>query len=69
MPYAQAALIDSSLATADKIYNMLNSDIQAHMIFWAHWHKDLSDAYFTNVVIPTVNKYKGAIKNNTCPFH
>ena len=68
LPYAQAANIDSSIATADKIYNMLNNDIQAQMIVWAQWHKDLGDAYFTDVVIPTVNKYKGAVKNATCPF-
>ena len=47
---------------------MLNNDIQSHMIVWAHWHKDLGDRYFTDVVIPTVNKYKGVLKNNTCPF-
>ena len=69
MPYSQAASIDSSLATADKIYNMLNNDIQAHMIVWAQWHKDMGGAYFTEVVIPTVNKYNGSIKNTTCPFH
>ena len=68
LPYAQAANIDSSVATAEKIYNMLNNDIQSHMIVWAHWHKDLGDRYFTDVVIPTVNKYKGVLKNNTCPF-
>ena len=68
IPYVQAAAIDSSISTADSIYNFLVNDIQAHMIVWAQWHKDMGDAYFTNVVIPTVNKYKGSIKNATCPF-
>ena len=59
LPYAQTANIDSSIATADKIYNKLNNDIQAHMIVWAHWHRDLGDKYFTDVVIRPSTSIKG----------
>ena len=68
MPHVQTYYVGTTLAEHDKIYNMLNNDIQAHMMVWAIWHKNLGDAYFTNVVIPTVNKYGGAVKNKVCPF-
>jgi hypothetical protein len=57
-----------SQAEADQIYNMLVNDIGAHMVVWDRWAPIGGANYLTNVVIPTVNKYKGAVKNTTCPF-
>jgi hypothetical protein len=68
MPQVQTSGISSSLAEHDRIYRMLNDDIRAHMIVWGTWHKDMSDSYFSKVIIPTVNKYNGAVSNRSCPF-
>jgi hypothetical protein len=68
MPQVQTAHISTSLAEHDKIYRMLNDDIRAQMIVWSSWHKAMSDSYFSKVIIPTVNKYNGAVSNRTCPF-
>ena len=68
MSDVQTGYIGTSLTEHDNIYKMLNNDIQAHMMVWATWQKNLGDAYFTSVVIPTVNKYSGAVKNTVCPF-
>jgi hypothetical protein len=68
MADVQTSFIGTSLTEHDNIYKMLNNDIQSHMMVWAIWHRNLGDAYFTSVVIPTVNKYNGAVKNTVCPF-
>jgi hypothetical protein len=68
MPQVQTASISTSLAEHDRIYKMLNDDIKAHVITWGTWHRDMSDSYFSKVIIPTVNKYNGAVSNRTCPF-
>jgi hypothetical protein len=57
-----------SQAEADQIYNMLVNDIGVHMVVWDRWAPIGGANYLTNIVIPTVNKYKGAVKNTTCPF-
>jgi hypothetical protein len=68
MPHVQTSGIGTSLTEHDKIYRMLNDDIKAHMMVWGTWHRDMSDSYFSKVIIPTVNKYNGAVSNRTCPF-
>jgi hypothetical protein len=68
IPHVQTPAIPSSLEATDQIYSFLVDDINAHMIVWATWHKDMGNAYLTEVVIPTVNKHGGAVKNTTCPW-
>jgi hypothetical protein len=68
MPHVQTYYAGTTLASHDAIYKMLNNDIKAHMMVWATWNSSLGSAYFTNLVIPTVNKYSGAVTNNVCPF-
>jgi hypothetical protein len=68
-PHVQTTFLGTSLAEHDKIYKMLNDDIKAHMIIWDSWHETMGGRYFTQVVIPTVNKYNGAVSNRTCPFN
>jgi hypothetical protein len=68
MPHVQTNQIGTTLAEHDKIYTMLNDDIKAHMIVWDNWHREMGVSYFTQVVIPTVNKYNGKVSNTTCPF-
>jgi hypothetical protein len=68
MPYVQTALISSSIQATEQIYTFLVDDIKAHMIVWRDWHKDIGSAYLTDVVIPTVNKHGGAVKNTVCPW-
>jgi hypothetical protein len=68
MPQVQTAGIGTSLGEHDKIYRMLNDDIRAQMMVWGTWHKAMSDSYFSKVIIPTVNKYNGAVSNRACPF-
>jgi hypothetical protein len=68
IPHVQTLAISSSLEATDQIYSFLVDDINAHMIVWATWHKDIGNAYLTEVVIPTVNKHGGAVKNTTCPW-
>jgi hypothetical protein len=54
-------------AEAEKVYNMLVNDIQVHAIVWDTWAAEDAN-YFSNAVIPTVNKYNGAVKNTACPY-
>jgi hypothetical protein len=68
IPYVQTASIASSIAATEQIYTFLVDDIKAHMIVWRDWHKDIGAAYLTDVVIPTVNKHGGAVKNTLCPW-
>ena len=68
IPHVQTRFIDPSLSTTDQIYDFLVDDINAHMIVWAAWHKDMGSAYLTDVVIPTVNKHNGAVNNTICPW-
>jgi hypothetical protein len=68
IPYVQTQSIPSSIAAAEQIYTFLVDDIKAHMIVWRDWHREIGDAYLTKVVIPTVNKNGGAVKNTLCPW-
>jgi hypothetical protein len=68
IPHVQTSQIPASFEATDQIYSFLVDDINAHMIVWATWHKDMGNAYLTEVVIPTVNKHGGAVKNTTCPW-
>jgi hypothetical protein len=68
MPDVQTTYISPTLAAHDAAYKMLNNDIQAHAMVWSTWQSSLGDSYFTSIVIPTVNKYSGAVKNTVCPF-
>jgi hypothetical protein len=65
---AESSALDGSLSQTEQVYDFLVNDIQAHVIIWDPWAANGGGAYLTNSVIPTVNKYKGYIKNTTCPF-
>jgi hypothetical protein len=68
IPYVQVPFISSSIQATEQIYTFLVDDIKAHMIVWRDWHPDMGSAYLTNVVIPTINKHGGAVKNTLCPW-
>jgi hypothetical protein len=60
--------IPTALADHEKTYQMLVNDLHASMIVWNTWNEAFGDAYFTDVIIPTVNKHNGAVLNTSCPF-
>jgi hypothetical protein len=64
-PSVQTPQIKAS--DTDILYDFLVNDVQAHMIGWNHYHKDMSD-YVQGEIIPTVNARNGYIKNTKCPF-
>jgi hypothetical protein len=59
---------DYSYATTEKVYNMLVNDINAHAIIWDIWASPYGNGYFTDIVIPLLNKYGGKVRNTACPW-
>jgi hypothetical protein len=64
----KTATLQDALIEHQKIYQMLNERLHANIIVWDTWNSQFEGKYFTDVVIPTVNNYRGKLNNNTCPF-
>jgi len=56
-----------TLAEGEALYQMLDTDIGAHMIVWDNWSAANTD-YLRTVAIPTVQAHGGKLKNDACPF-
>jgi hypothetical protein len=68
MPRVEHEAFPETLEEHDRIYNMLVNDIRAHKVIWDTNAPQNGYNYLTEIVIPTVNKYKGAVRNTTCPY-
>ena len=64
----ERTMVSDSIADHENIYQMLTNDIKSHIIVWSTWKSPFNDSYFTNVVIPVVNKHNGEGLNTQCPF-
>lgn len=66
-PNIEGGVLVGDLEEAEALYQMLDTDIGAHMITWDSWTGPNPD-YLRTVAIPTIRNHDGVLQSSACPF-